>query len=348
MVNAPITTAHSAAPRNRSVAARVSAILVGAVLALTACGDAEPAAPAPQSSAVQATGFPVSVPHKYGTTEIDKAPVRVVTLGLSDQDPVLALGVVPVGAIDWFLERPYGKWPWARPLWAGTTPQLVGERDEYNLEKIATLKPDLIIGLYSGMSQDQYQKLSKIAPTVAQPTGHDDYAAPWQDMTRQAGLALGRAAQADQLIADIDARLAKLRAEHPDFAGKTVAVVDPYEAGKYAVFAPTDPKVVLMTQLGFTVPKAIVDAAGDEYAAEIGSERLDLVDVDKLLFLTSDAATEPRVKADTVYRTLTVAGEDRAVFLPYDEPPVGAALSFSTVLSIPYALDQIVPLLSGR
>jgi iron complex transport system substrate-binding protein len=323
----------------------MTAALAAVVLVLSGCGDTEPAS-APQSSASAAGGFPVSVEHKYGTTEITKAPTRVVTLGLSDQDPVLALGVVPVGAIDWFLERPYGKWPWAQPLWAGKAPEIVGERDEYNLEKIAALKPDLIIGLYSGMSKDQYGKLTKIAPTVAQPTGFVDYAAPWQDMTRLAGKALGQPAKADELIAKIDAQLAKIAGEHPEFAGKSVAVVEPYEPGKYAVFAPNDPKVVLLTKLGFTVPKAIVDAAGKEYAAEIGSEQLALVDVDKLVFLTADAKTEPTVKADKVYSTLAVAKENRAVFLPYEEPPVGAALSFSTVLSIPYALDQLTPLLA--
>ncbi|MFI5843334.1 iron-siderophore ABC transporter substrate-binding protein [Catenuloplanes sp. NPDC051500] len=323
----------------------MTAALAVAVLALTGCAGGDGDASAPPSGPA-AAGFPVSVEHKYGTTEIKAAPARVVTLGLSDQDPVLALGVVPVGAIDWFLERPYGKWPWAQPLWAGKTPEIVGERDDYNLEKVAALKPDLIIGLYSGMTEDQYGKLSKIAPTVAQPVGFDDYTAPWQDMTKLAGKALGKQAEADALIAGIDARLADLASKNPGFAGKSVAVVEPYEPGKYAIFAPSDPKVVLLTKLGFVTPQPIVDAAGQEYAAEIGSEQLSLVDVDKLVFLTADAGTETTVKADKVYGTLKVAQENRAVFLPYEEPPLGAALSFSTVLSIPYALDQLVPLLA--
>ncbi|GAA1637092.1 iron-siderophore ABC transporter substrate-binding protein [Actinoplanes couchii] len=321
------------------------AVLAVAVLVLAGCSTAEDTVK-PSAGASAGTGFPVSVQHKYGTTEIKAAPARVVTLGLSDQDPVLALGVVPVGAIDWFLERPYGKWPWAQPLWAGKAPEIVGERDEFNLEKVAALKPDLILALYSGMSKDQYTKLSQIAPTVGQPVGFDDYAAPWQDMTKLAGQALGRAAEADKLIAGVDAQLAELAGEHPEFKGKSAAVVEPYEPGKYAVFAPTDPKVVLLTKLGFTVPDPIVKAAGDEYAAEIGSEQLSLVDVDKLVFLTADAGTEKTVKADRVYNTLQVAKDNRAVFLPYEEPPLGAALSFSTVLSIPYALDQMVPLLA--
>ncbi|ROT29793.1 iron-siderophore ABC transporter substrate-binding protein [Micromonospora sp. HM5-17] len=324
---------------------RLAAALLVLALGLAGCGgDSDDADPAP---ATGSGAFPVRVEHKYGTTEIPRPPTRVVTLGLSDQDPVLALGTVPVGAVDWFGERPYGKWPWAQPLWGGTPPEVVGERDDYNLEKVAALKPDLIIGLYSGMTQEQYQKLSQLAPTVAQPKGYPDYAAPWQEMTRQAGRALGKPDRAEQLIAEVDARFAKARQEHPEFAGKTVAVVDPYEAGKYAVFAPSDPKVVFLTQLGFTVPQQIVDAVGDEYAAEIGSERLDLIDVDRVFFLTSDASAEPRVRADRVYATLEVAKRNGALFLPYENPPIGAALSFSTVLSIPYALDQILPLLGG-
>ncbi|WP_246158709.1 iron-siderophore ABC transporter substrate-binding protein [Catellatospora sichuanensis] len=333
------------ARRMWSVTSRLSAALAAATLALTACGGDPAATPAPSGSAAQGAAFPVTVSHKYGDTVIDKAPARVVTLGLSDQDPVLALGVVPVGSIDWFGERPYGKWPWAQPLWGGKAPEVVGERDDYNLEKIAALNPDLIIGMYSGMSQEQYTKLTQIAPTVAQVKGYDDYSAPWQEMTMHAGRALGQPGKAAELIAAIDKRLTDLKAKNPQFAGKTVAVVEPYEPGKYAVFAPSDPKVVLMTQLGFTVPEAIVKAAGSEYAAEIGSERLDLIDVDKLVFLTADASTEKTVKADKVYTTLKVAKENRAVFLPYETPPVGAALSFGTVLSIPYALDQMVPLL---
>lgn len=320
-----------------------------ALLSLSACGSTESASagtPTSTSGGAPAAAFPVRVEHKYGTTEITKKPERVVTLGLSDQDAVLALGTKPVGAIDWFGERPYGNWPWTRELWGATPPEIVGERDSFNFEKIIALKPDLIIGLYSGMSQDQYNTLSKIATTVAQPQGHADYAAPWQDMTRMTGRALGLEARADELIAGIDKRFATVRTEHPDWAGKSVAVVDTFQPGQYAVFPPADPKARFLTAMGYQVPDAIAKAAGDKYAAEISSERLDLVDVDRLVFLTSDPSAEGRVKADPVYQGLKVAREGRALFVPYAEPPAGAAVSFNTVLSIPYAIDQVVPLLA--
>jgi iron complex transport system substrate-binding protein len=324
------------------------ALALAAALALGGCGSDdgsdEPAAPAASGSQ---NAFPVTVAHKYGSTEIKSAPTRVVTLGLSDQDAALALGVKPVGAVDWFGERPFGKWPWSQSLWGSTPPEIVGERDEYNFEKIATLKPDLILAQYSGMTKENYQTLSQIAPTVGQPAQFADYAAPWQDMTRAIGKALGKEAQTEELIAGIDRRFADVRAQHPEWAGKAAAVVDPFEPGQYAVFGGEDPKAVFLRELGFKIPDAITKEAGKENAVVISSERLDLVDVDRLLFLSSDPTAESRVKADKVYAGLTVAKEGRATFLPYEEPPLGGALSFNTVLSIPYAIDQVVPILAG-
>ncbi len=63
--------------------------------------------------------FPVSVGHKYGSTTIDSAPKRVVSFGATDEDMVLALGLVPVGLTDWWDNYAAGKpWPWAEPLLA--------------------------------------------------------------------------------------------------------------------------------------------------------------------------------------------------------------------------------------
>lgn len=321
------------------------ALAAAAVLAVTACGGEDDGATT--EPAATAGAFPVTVAHKYGTTEVKAQPTRVVTLGLSDQDTALALGVKPVGVVDWFKERPFGNWPWAQPLWGDTQPEIVGERDEFNFEKIAALEPDLIIAQYSGMTKENYDTLSQIAPTVGQPAKYDDYAAPWQEMTRAIGKALGKADQTEELIAGIDKRFADVRAQHPEWAGKTAAIVDPYEPGQYAVFSATDPKALFMTEMGFAVPEEITKLAGKENATVISSERLDLVDVDRLLFLTSDPTAESRVKADKVYAGLKVATEGRAVFLPYEDPPLGGALSFNTVLSIPYAIDQVVPILAG-
>ncbi|RZU54019.1 iron complex transport system substrate-binding protein [Krasilnikovia cinnamomea] len=319
--------------------AAVTALAAG--LALAACGtDAKPTTGA---SAPAGAAFPVQLTHKYGSTEIKAAPQRVVTLGLSDADAVLALGVKPVGVVDWFEEKPYGKWPWAQPAWGGTAPAIVGLRDEYNLEKVAAAKPDVIIAQYSGMKKEQYDTLSKIAPVVAQPVGFADYQAPWRDMSRVIGKALGQPAKMDQLIADVDAKFAAARTAHPGWAGKTVAIAEIYEAGKFSAFNPNDPKMIFMKELGFTASPAYTQAVGSQNVADIGYERFDVLESDRLIWFVTGDDTRKQLAANKPYQQLKVASENRHLFLDYENPPVAAAMSFNTVLSIPYALDQIQP-----
>ncbi len=313
--------------------------------ALSACTG--PAGGLSQPTGPAGEGFPVHVDHKYGTTVIAREPVRVVTLGLSDHDAVLALGLTPVGAVDWFGERPFGVWPWAAPLWAGSQPEIVGMREEFRYEKIAGLRPDLIIALYTGMKKEQYDILSKIAPTVAQSGKVADYAMTWEEMTEVTGRALGKQQKARELVAGIKDRFAQARRQYPQFAGKGVAVVDSYQPGQYAVFAPFDPKVKFMTELGFTVPGRLSTLVGTQNAAVISSEQVDVLEVERLIWLCADPSAESRVKADALYAKLKVAAEGRALFVPYTDPPIGAAFSFNTVLSIPYALERSLPLLAA-
>ncbi|OJF15848.1 iron ABC transporter substrate-binding protein [Couchioplanes caeruleus subsp. caeruleus] len=325
----------------------MTTVALVSALALTACGGAN--AESKSGGATGASGaFPVSIEHKHGTAEIKAEPQRVVTLGLSDQDAVLALGVKPVGVVDWFKEKPYGKWPWAQPLWGDTKPEIVGERDEYNLEKIASLKPDLIIAQYSGMKKEQYDKLSQLAPVVGQPKKFEDYQAPWQDMTRAIGKALGKEAKANELIDAVGKRFAEARKAHPEFAGKTTAVAEVYQAGTYSVFSPNDPKMLFLAELGFTVTPKFREAVGTKNVADFSFERLDIVEADRLFWLVADDAAAKQIKEDKLYSKLKVAQEGRDVYLPYETPPVGAAMAFNTVLSIPYAIDQVVPMLTAK
>ncbi|WUH99881.1 iron-siderophore ABC transporter substrate-binding protein [Spirillospora sp. NBC_00431] len=338
-------SSHSTAgpPSALKITALLMAMLLS-TLGLAACGDdAQPASGAEKSAG--GAGFPVRIEHKYGTTEIKNPPERVVTVGMTDQDAVLALGVKPVGVVEFSgLGMAIDKFPWSTANWGGTAPKVVGQREDFKFEQIAALRPDLIIGLYTGMKQNQYDKLSKIAPTVAQSAKYPDYGMPWKDMTLITGQALGKQAQATQLVTAVEQRFAQARERNAQLAGKTFAVADPFKPGQYAVFGPTDAKVEFVKGLGMTVPDEIAKLAGKEQAAVIGSERLDIVDVHRLVFLSSLPDAKKMVERDKVYTGLKVAKENRTVFVPYN--PTGAAVSFNTVLSIPYAIDQMVPLLT--
>src|SRR3546814_1932937 len=113
--------------------------------------------------------FPVSVSHKYGTTEVAAEPKRVVSLGYSDQDAILAVGVVPVATRYWFGEEPGAVFPWARDRVGGELPEvLTMTGGALDFEKVASLRPDLIVAVYSGITEEEYGTLSEIAPVVAQ------------------------------------------------------------------------------------------------------------------------------------------------------------------------------------
>jgi iron complex transport system substrate-binding protein len=327
------------------------AVAAVAALALSACGggtEKSESKPSAEAGASNSAAFPVTVDHKYGSTTIESEPKKIVTLGLSDQDAVLALGVKPVGSVDWFKEKPYGKWPWAKDKWGDTPPQIVGERDEYNIEKIAALKPDLVIAQYSGMKKEQYDTLSKFTKVVAQPKEHPDYGAPWQVMTRQIGKALGKDAETEKLIDGVDARFKAVRDKHPEWAQKTLAVADSFEAGKYSAFTKTDPKSIFFSELGFKLKPEIDTMAKPGWnVAELSAEKLNVLDVDRLVWVTSSTEANDRIKAEPLYKKLKVHQEKRDLFVPYQDPDIGAAFSFNTVLSIPYAIDEIEPLLTA-
>jgi iron complex transport system substrate-binding protein len=331
-------------PARRAVAALGAAVLA---LALSACGTGEPGGTAAPAAPAPAGGtFPATVEHLYGTTKITKKPQRIVTIGLSDHEPVLALGYKPVGVIDWFEREPFTDWPWVKGVWGGTEPEVLGVREDgLKIEKLVALKPDLIFAMYSGIEKKHYDQLSQIAPVVAQPKGHDPYAAPWTEYTLQAGRALGDEAKAKKLIEGIQQRFAKVREENPQWKGKTAVAADSFKAGQYSAFQQGDPKSGFLAELGFTIPAQITQKAGKSNVAEFGSEGLSMLEVDRLVWLTTGKEPWERIKNDPVYKELKVAKEGRDLFLTYQDPPIGAALSYNTVLSIPYAIDQVVPLL---
>ncbi|MGH3928331.1 MAG: iron-siderophore ABC transporter substrate-binding protein, partial [Pseudonocardiaceae bacterium] len=85
--------------------------------------------------------FPVTIEHKFGSTEITDPPQRIVTVGLTDHDALLALGIVPVGVTEWYGNHPFATWPWARDELSDATPVVVGDSSAVNYEAVAAQDP---------------------------------------------------------------------------------------------------------------------------------------------------------------------------------------------------------------
>lgn len=290
------------------------------------------AAPTPTPAAEQTGAFPVRITHAFGTTEIPAEPKRVVGVGFNEADFVLALGVVPVGVRDFTGEYDEAKRPWAQQALAGAQPVVVGGND-IDFEKVAALRPDLILGVYSFMDQATYDTLTKIAPTVAQPSV-DGAAATWQEQTRTTGTALGRDAQADQVIAATEQKFADARAAHPQLAGKNVAVDLVVDGVPYLLGA-DDLRSQVFTGLGIAVPAT---------TATLSNETQSQLDKDAIVVI---GQTKEQLAGNAVFQGLKAVQAGRVVYTGGYDSEFAGAIGFGSPLSLPTAIDDIAPQLAA-
>ncbi|BBL80959.1 ABC transporter substrate-binding protein [Rubrobacter xylanophilus] len=286
-----------------------------------------------------------TIEHKFGRTTIEGRPGRVVSVGFTDHDPLLALGVRPVGIRRWFGEPRRGVWPWARDELGDATPELLPV-DSINYEQVAALEPDLIVGISSGMTRNDYDTLSEFAPTLPQSDRWPDYGVPWQEQTLVIGRAVGREGRARRLVSGLERRFEEARREHPGFDGATVSVIGTGD-GLFYLYSTVDRSVKFFNSLGFRLPEEAARIAPDNrYYVEISEEQFGLVDADVLVCFSASPADEERIRSNRLFRRLDAVREDRVVYLSDNDDPLKGALSFNTVLSHPYLLENFVPRLA--
>jgi iron complex transport system substrate-binding protein len=314
---------------------RTAAIAAVLALLLAACGE-----DAPEPAADTGKGFPVTIEHKFGSTTVEQQPQRVVTVGFNDQDFALALGVTPVGVRQFQGGIDITKRPWAQDELGGAEPQIIGA-EELEFEKIAALRPDLILAVYSGLTKRDYGTLSKIAPTVAQSDEYPDYGVPWEEQAQVSSRALGREEQGTEVIDDVESQIAGVRREHPEFEGSSFVLASA-SAGTVYAFGPQDLRTRFFTSLGFETPSRIEQLAGDSFFAEISEEQLELLDQDVIVVYGS----EKDFAAFPLFQRLDAVRDGRVIYMDVDGD-FANALGFSSPLSIPFALDQAVPQLAA-
>ena len=305
---------------------RLSVLLaVAAALTLVACGDSD--RPAPGGAA----GFPVKVDDKFGTATIAAPPKRVATVGFNEQDFALALGVRPVATREFLGSFDYKTRPWAPEQGA---PAEVGGA-EIDFERLASTRPDLILGIYSFIKSGDYDKLSAIAPTVAQGKRYTDGATPWDVQLLTTGRALGREDRARQVVSEVKARFAAARKEHPEFAGKTITVLFD-SGGTRFVLNRDDLRSQFFADLGFRVP---AEYSKKGFEANLSTEQLSLLDTDVIVLIADRASP---LASSRLFRQLSAVREGRVVTLAGDGASAGA-LGYNSPLSRPFLLERIVP-----
>jgi len=323
-----------------------AAVVLSVALLAAACGSDTSEGPADDASAGAGGGstpssdgaFPVTVDTAFGPVEVAEEPQRVVALGWSDAETALALGVEPVGASDWLGFGGDGVGPWAEDLY--TQPPEIISTLEPELEAIAALQPDLILDTRSDGTQERYDALSQIAPTVGIPEGAESYTTTWEQQLDLVGQALGREEEADQLQDDVDQSLADAAEANPQFAGTTVAV-GARTAEEWGAYTSGDSRVQLMEALGFEQSPQVEELATDGFYVPVSNEQLELLDADLTVVfpIFVEAAT---ITDDPLFQALPSVSEGRSVVL--EDQTLLNAFSSGDALGIQYAVENAVPL----
>src|ERR1700692_5104228 len=106
------------------------------LLPATACSTKKPANGSPSTATVK---------HFSAETTIQAPPKRVVSAGFTEQDDLLAVGVVPIAVTNWWGDQPFAVWPWAQPKLGPTQPAVLSLDNGIDFDKIAALRPYLMI-----------------------------------------------------------------------------------------------------------------------------------------------------------------------------------------------------------
>lgn len=328
-----------------------AALVVVAAMALAACSSTaknEAALPSPTAPATDAAGqFPVSIEQKYGTTTIPSQPQRIVSVGFHEQDWLYAMGIAPIAVREWYGGYDYATWPWAEDARAavGAEPAVLGS-GELDLEAIDALDPDLIIATWSGITKEEYDLLSQIAPTLAQSGDYADYGMPFDEETRSIAKAVGKVEQGEQLIADVDNKITEIKDAHPEWADHTAAVTFYYEGQPGAYFS-IDPRPALIGRLGPNVTD--IDKLGDpstDFYVSVSPENLDKLDSDANIWLgATEPGTQAAIEALPLYATQNATVQGGQIWST--DGVFEGAFSFASPLSIAFALDALVPQLEA-
>jgi iron complex transport system substrate-binding protein len=296
------------------------------------------------ATSAAAQEFPVTIDHALGQTTIETRPTRVASVGWANHEVPLALGIVPVGfaRASWGDDDGDGLLPWVTEKLdelGAQTPVLFDEGDGIDFEAVASTNPDVILAAYSGISQSDYDTLSRIAPVVAYPDGA--WTTTWREMIRQNAAGLGMTAEGEAMVTQIEERIVDALKDYPQLKGKTgmfVTHLDIRDLSTIGFYAAADQRVQFLEDLGMATPRAVREASeAGKYSGRVSAERIDLFnDVDVVVTYGDMARLTELVKNPLIARFPAIA-RGSVILLAND--PMGTAAN-PTPLSIDYVLED--------
>lgn len=312
-------------------------------LSLAACGGSSQEEPAAGGSE---DWSPVTIEHAMGSTTIEEKPERVATVAWANHEVPLALGVTPVGmaSADFGDDNGDGLLPWVDEELTeldAETPVLFDETDGIDFEAVADTDPDVILAAYSGLTQEDYDTLSEIAPVVPYP--ETAWGTPWREMIRTNSAAMGMADQGDELVGELETEIQDAADEHPALEGKSVAFlthVDTTDLSEVSFYTTHDTRTMFFEDLGMEIPESIRTAseATDEFSLTSSTEQADEFDDIDIIVTYGGEEIVDALEGDPVLSQIPAVENGAIVSLPDDEP-LGTAAN-PTPLAISWVLDD--------
>lgn len=328
---------------------RLAAVASAAVIAvgLAACSTANLGDSTDDSAS--ADGYPISIEHAFGTTEITKKPERVATVNWANHEVPLSLGVVPVGmaAANFADEDGDGLLPWVKERLEeldAETPVLFDESDGIDFEAVSDTRPDVILAAYSGLTQEDYDTLSDIAPTIAYPDS--PWTTSWRDMIRLNSAGMGMANEGDELIADLEALIAGAGDHNPVLGESSVMFLTHVDVSDLSVvkfYTPADTRVQFFSDLGMQTPKSIAAFEPDPanpFSGSISAENADTFDDVDVIVTYGNQEMIDTLKADPLLGLMPAIKNGAVVLL--DGKSANATAANPTPLQLPYLIDWYV------
>ncbi len=333
-------------------------------MTLTACaskaGDQESSAAKTESTGTETTTTTtkteagstdsITIKHAFGETVIDKKPERVASISWGNQDVILALGVAPVGISEanYGVTDGSGLLPWTSEGFKKLgveNPVLFHDTDGLDYEAISDAQPDVILAAYSGITKEEYDLLSEIAPVVAYPSlAWQTY---WRDQIVLDASGMGMKAEGESMVSDLEKLIADKTAAYPQITDKTAAFFyfNPSDLGKFYVYLPTDPRAAYLTDLGLKSPESVASLAKDSnsFAVEISAENADVLKDIDLIIAYGDQNVLTALQADSLLGTIPAVARGSVVMIP-DGTPLAASCTPSA-LSIPATIDEYLSLI---
>lgn len=294
--------------------------------------------------------YPIKIKHAFGESVIEKKPERVVTIQWANHDVALALGVVPVGfsAANYGVQDDSGLLPWTaaklKELGA-TDPNVFQDTDGLDFEAISDANPDVILAAYSGITQEDYDTLSQIAPVVAYQS--KPWVTSWREQVLFNATGMGMKAEGEQLIKDTEALIKEKASKYPEMQGKKVVWTNfsAKDLSSINVYTPVDPRGEFLQELGMEYPESVIEQITDptSYSLKLSTENADSLNDADLLIGYGDESLYAAVKADPVLGKIPAIQRGSVVFIGNGTPL--AASGNPNPLSIAYTIDDYLKLI---